>query len=50
MSMEYFTFSGHLIVLRGVQDGKILVANPASYRSSQKSLRLNNILILLLLV
>ena len=34
MTMGYFTLSGHLIVLRGVQDGKILVADPASYRRS----------------
>ena len=40
MPVEYFTFSGHFIVLRGVQYGKILVANPASYRHSQKGLGL----------
>ena len=36
MSRGHFTSSGHFIVLRGVQDGKILVADPASYdRSGQ---------------
>ena len=32
----HFTSSGHFIVLRGVQNGKILVADPASYTRSQK--------------
>ena len=36
MTKGRFTSSGHFIVLRGVQDGKILVADPASYRRSQK--------------
>ncbi len=36
MGKGHFTSSGHFIVLRGVQDGKILVADPASYSRSQK--------------
>ena len=36
MTKGHFTKSGHFIVLRGVQDEKILVADPASYRRSQK--------------
>lgn len=36
MSKGHFTSSGHFIVLRGVQDGQILVADPASYNRSQK--------------
>lgn len=36
MLKGHFTSSGHFIVLRGVQDGKILVADPASYARSQK--------------
>ena len=36
MSKGHFTSSGHFIVLRGVKDGKILVADPASYNRSQK--------------
>ena len=36
MSKGHFTTSGHFIVLRGVQDEKILVADPASYRRSQQ--------------
>ena len=36
MTKGHFTSSGHFIVLRGVQDEKILVADPASYRRSQK--------------
>ncbi len=36
MAKGHFTKSGHFIVLRGVQDGKILVADPGSYgRSGQ---------------
>lgn len=36
MSKGHFTKSGHFIVLRGVQNGMILVADPASYgRSGQ---------------
>lgn len=34
MSKGHFTNGGHFIVLRGVKDGKILVADPASYRRS----------------
>ena len=37
MTKGHFTKSGHFIVLRGVQDEKILVADPASYRRSQKA-------------
>lgn len=36
MSKGHFTSSGHFMVLRGVQDGQILVADPASYRRSGK--------------
>jgi len=36
MLKSHFTTGGHFIVLRGVQDGKILVADPASYSRSQK--------------
>lgn len=36
MTKGHFTSSGHFITLRGVQDGKILVADPASYTRSQK--------------
>ena len=36
MTKGHFTTSGHFIVLRGVQDGKILVADPASYKRSGK--------------
>jgi hypothetical protein len=36
MSKGHFTSSGHFIVLRGVKDGKILVADPASYTRSEK--------------
>ena len=34
MSEGHFTKGGHFIVLRGVKDGKIMVADPASYRRS----------------
>ena len=34
MSKGHFTSSGHFIVLRGVKNGKILVADPASYKRS----------------
>ena len=44
MTKGHFTSSGHFIVLRGVQNGKILVADPASYRRSQKSWDLSIIL------
>ncbi|MFI3212273.1 MAG: C39 family peptidase [Eubacteriales bacterium] len=37
MSAGHFTTGGHFIVLRGVtEDGKILVADPASYKRSEK--------------
>jgi len=36
MTTGHFTSSGHFIVLRGVKDGQILVADPASYRRSQQ--------------
>ena len=37
MSKGHFTSSGHFIVLRGVtSDEKILVADPASYKRSEK--------------
>lgn len=44
MTTGHFTKSGHFIVLRGVQDEKILVADPASYRRSQKAWDLSIIL------
>lgn len=44
MSKGHFTTSGHFIVLRGVKDGKILVADPASYTRSQKEWDLSIIL------
>ena len=34
MSEGHFTSSGHFIVLRGVKDGQIMVADPASYKRS----------------
>ena len=37
MTKGHFTSSGHFIVLRGIQDDKILVADPASYNRSQKA-------------
>ena len=36
MGPGHFTSSGHFITLRGVEDGKILVADPASYKRSQQ--------------
>ena len=37
MSKGHFTSSGHFIVLRGItEDGKVLVADPASYKKSQQ--------------
>ncbi|MDD4509467.1 MAG: C39 family peptidase [Oscillospiraceae bacterium] len=36
MSKGHFTSGGHFIVLRGVKDDKILVADPASYTRSEK--------------
>lgn len=44
MSKGHFTNSGHFIVLRGTQDGLILVADPASYSRSQKAWDLSIIL------
>lgn len=44
MTKGHFTKSGHFIVLRGVQDEKILVADPASYQRSQKTWDLSIIL------
>lgn len=40
----HFTTGGHFIVLRGVKDGKILVADPASYSRSEQSWDLSIIL------
>lgn len=34
MSEGHFTKGGHFIVLRGVKDGKVMVADPASYNRS----------------
>ena len=44
MSAGHFTSSGHFIVLRGVQDEKILVAAPASRTRSEQSWDLSIIL------
>ena len=44
MGKGHFTTTGHFIVLRGVQDGKILVADPASTSRSQKTWDLSIIL------
>ena len=44
MTKGHFTKGGHFIVLRGEQDGKILVADPASYNRSQKLWNLSIIL------
>lgn len=44
MTKGHFTSSGHFIVLRGVQDGNILVADSASYSRSQKKWELSTIL------
>ena len=44
MSPGHFTTGGHFIVLRGVKDGKILVADPASTYRSQKEWDLSIIL------
>ena len=42
MSKGHFTSSGHFIVLRGVTaDGKLLVADPASVKRSNKAWDLN---------
>ena len=37
MLKGHFTSSGHFIVLRGVENGKILVADPANYTRSQQA-------------
>jgi len=45
MAKGHFTSSGHFIVLRGVtEDGKILVADPASYKRSEQEWDLSIIL------
>ncbi len=44
MLKGHFTNSGHFIVLRGVKDGKILVADPASYDRSKMEWDLSIIL------
>ena len=44
MSAGHFTSSGHFIVLRGVKDEKILVADPASRTRSEQSWELSIIL------
>ena len=45
MSKGHFTTGGHFIVLRGItEDGKILVADPASYSRSEKEWDLSIIL------
>lgn len=36
MKKGHFTKGGHFIVLRGIKDGKILVADPASYKRSEQ--------------
>lgn len=36
MSKGHFTSSGHFIVLRGVKNGQIMVADPASYKRSEQ--------------
>ena len=44
MGPGHFTSSGHFIVLRGVtEDGKVLVADPASYERSQQTWELSTI-------
>lgn len=44
MRKGHFTNSGHFIVLRGVKDGKILVADPVSYDRSNMEWDLSIIL------
>lgn len=44
MLKGHFTNSGHFIVLRGVRNGKILVADPASYSRSEQEWDLSIIL------
>ena len=36
MAKGHFTSSGHFIVLRGVRDGKVMVADPGSYKRSNQ--------------
>ena len=44
MTKGHFTSGGHFIVLRGVKGGQILVADPASYKRSERSWDLSIIL------
>ena len=44
MGKGHFTSSGHFIVLRGVKDGQILVADPASHARSEQTWDLSLIL------
>lgn len=45
MSKGHFTSNGHFIVLRGITaDGKVLVADPASYRRSEQEWNMSIIL------
>ena len=44
MGKGHFTSSGHFIVIRGVKDGQILVADPASYSRSEQTWDLSLIL------
>ena len=45
MTKGHFTSGGHFMVLRGVtSDGKIMVADPACYRRSEKLWELSIIL------
>ena len=44
MGKGHFTSSGHFIVLRGVKDDQILVADPASYSRSEQTWELSLIL------
>ena len=44
MTKGHIISGGHFIVLRGVQDGQIMVAAPASYRRSEKPWDLSIIL------
>lgn len=44
MLKGHFTSSGHFIVMRGVENGKILVADPANYTRSQQAWDLSIIL------
>ncbi len=44
MGPGHFTRSGHFMVLRGVKDGEILIANPANYTHSQRTWDLSIIL------